>query len=852
MPGNSPAPLVPDRSCVWLVHPVGLADLGVNGACDARSEQARLAELQAAADRQDLDRLWDLLWHGRYHRGAEAPARSVHTHRDLPLPKLMRGLASPGADVRRARVLLVAATTDGARFAGLRMSDLSRCLCHAVTAVHPRIHRETGSVFEIVDVGCALPSGLGEDTVCDELVVRHQALGPDAPGRVMISWGSGAMSTSFSAASTAVRLGLPWQLLDYTALNGNTAVPADPLDAVDPTQPLAVPYLTRLRLFHELALLAGADADGLPQVPFTAEQERAVQAMVDLVDRGYRAEDAEALRQVSWEALVRRDGTAGFALRRYVIARYHAMCESLGVERAEPEKKGRSKGRRSVPQLGDLREVAEQLSAADPTHRPNAWLASSEIDVVNRFGSAAHDLKLSDAQQAEQIARWMVQWDGLSLAEADLVTQFGIRPATGPAGGLLAVWAVGMHGDDGRASVAHHLLHEGPGTEVEQFLGSNRFPLRALLLATAASRAGADKQREELTPAEPRDIKAMVQFVGLDFHDRPLVRSQIRVYLSEILAKDGDTIGGLLLVPTGPKPIVLAALQEMFRVSAERAIPLFVRDTADDGTSLGRLHLWPAAVGHDRPLLTTALAAFDRLELDAAARLLAGTTRAEDLAVQCNALARAFTGRDDDWRTWNRQTTRVPADGWVTRGRLAQRLELVDHCASSLDVGSGQNQAGRDRNALLTRFLVLAATLVENWKPLLSPVDDNAQKKGNKWRLLDQTSKDPADPAQGHAAVLLTLRTARNKIPITHAHAPDAEHAVKKAIEGLKHQNEFLPDPWPKTGTSLAFLHAAPTAVAPWDLPAASEPPLLDRYHELRRRIVQACVDAGATPEKSS
>ena len=283
-----------------------------------------------------------------------------------------------------------------------------------------------------------------------------------------------------------------------------------------------------------------------------------------------------------------------------------------------------------------------------------------------------------------------------------------------------------------------------------QFLGSERFPMHALVLATEKSRPDANRQREELATGvhEPRDVRATVQLID-QFRNRPRTRSQIRVYLSEILAKHGDGIGGLLLVPTGPKPVVLAALQEMFKVSAERAIPFFIRDLTSAGHGEASLHLWPAAEGHDHPLLTTALGALDRLELDAAARLLAGTSRAEDLGVECMALATDFTGRDENWETWPRSTGPVPdpppENRWVNGGRLAQRLELVAHCASRLSEGEKAAEdavdvdatfGSRDPNTLLTRFLVLASTLIENWPPLLS-LPGEGSTKGSKWDLLN-------------------------------------------------------------------------------------------------------------------
>lgn len=854
MPHHGPAS--PQPSATWLVHPVGLGDLGVRNDPEGVVQRARLSQLQELIAAADPQGLFDRVWHGMYEPAAQTPPPE-HAH--LPLPKLLRGLAVTAEEPIRVRLLLVAAISAGPRFAGLDVSDLCRALAAAVTVARPKIHQELGGAIEIVDVACALPAELEERTVLAELIERHRDPRPGVTDRMAIAWGSGATSTPFSAISAAVRLRLPWSLLDYTSRELSAAVEVDPLAAVDQSLPLAVPYLIRLRLFHELARAAGLGTDAERQVRLTEEQERAVSAMVDLVDRGYRADDPESLRQVAWEALVRWDGTAGFALRRYVIARYHAMCAHLGVAPVETAEEIRKRGNGAfiVPILGKLRELAVARAKEDPTHRPDAWLASDSVEVINRFGSAAHDLKRPSPDEAEQIARWLVQWDGLSTAEADVVTRFGVRPSTGPGSGLLAVWPVGRDDGDGRPSVPLHLVQRGPGEAVEQFLGSGGFPLHALLLATAKSHPAADRQREQLVPSDARDVTASVQLVGPDFLDLALVRSQIRVYLSEILAQHGEALGALLLVPTGPKAVVLAALQELFRISAERAIPLFVRDLAVDATSpLGGLHLWPAAIGHDGPLLTAALGALDRLELDAAARLLAGTTRAADLAVECQALARAFTGRDEDWSAWRRPAAAPPAEDWVVQGRLAQRLDLIHCCASLLEDGPAPDpvvpeQAGRDHNTLLTRFLVLTATVVENWRPVLCLGDDVDGCRSHKWHFLQDAVKkpegdEPPHPAQGHAAVLLTLRTARNKIPITHNHAHDAEQAVRDAVSGLGFDKRSLPSPWPTAWTPLAFLRAASEAAAPWDLPASQGPVLLDRWDDLRRRLALAIADAGA------
>lgn len=850
-PPHLPTHPDPDPSYVWLIHAVGQADLALRGRRDDSRAGTRTAALAQAVDAGDEDLLWSLLWEGRYDDGPHSvPTPSPHLAKSLPLPKLLRGLATPDASVDRVSVLLVAAASSGPRDTGLRVSDLRDTLCAALTALTRRIHRELCGAIELVDVRCAVPPDLGERSVLADLLRLQRSEFPGGPSRVMIGWGSGATSVPLSAASAAVRLGLPWHLLDYTNREpGSAPGRADvvnPLEAVDPTRNSVITHLTRLRLFHELARLAASGPDGAPEVPLTPDQAAAVKAMVDLIDRGYRAENAEALRQVAREALVRRDGTAGFALRRYVIESYREECRRLAVPSAQS-------GRADTPQLGCLQKQARDALRSDPHHEPNRWITSPEVDAVKDFGNAAHEFRLSLVEEADQIARWMSEGDGPCDAEARITERLGIRPATGPAARLLAVWAVGKEreGVDSRPSVATHLLHTGPGAEIERYLGSARFPLRALLLATTESECQAERQLQELAlreppapantlmrvpaPAPSRSVEAMVVSVGPDIFDRTMVRSHLRAHLERSLTDETDDVGGLLLVPTGPKPVVLSALLEMFRISSERAIPLFVRDIATTGDSQSGLHLWPASVGHDRPLFTVALGAFDRLELDAAARLLAATSHAEDLTERCQSLADEFTGRLDDQSPSAGMTALVPMGSTPGRGRLAQRLGLVAQCASSLSAATDPH------NALMTRYLVLAATLIESWRGL-RPQDGLLGRRRDKWCLLEQVLRDLHDVNRPHAAVLLTLRTARNKVPLTHASAPDAEAAVANALTGLKVTGDRAPTalPWPQSPSALSLLQAAPAAAAPWDLRLPDDPSLLDRYLDLRRNIERA------------
>jgi len=72
-------------------------------------------------------------------------------------------------------------------------------------------------------------------------------------------------------------------------------------------------------------------------------------------------------------------------------------------------------------------------------------------------------------------------------------------------------------------------------------------------------------------------------------------------------------VGALVLVPTGPKPLVLPLLMAAFRLAAQHGIPLFLRQLAS-----GAMPLLPAHFGTDSQLLGLARPALDIPELDVA------------------------------------------------------------------------------------------------------------------------------------------------------------------------------------------------------------------------------------------
>src|SRR5690606_13784338 len=87
---------------------------------------------------------------------------------------------------------------------------------------------------------------------------------------------------------------------------------------VDPV----VGVLVRWRMFGTLDRLA---SDGPPGVKLTDAQRRLIRAAAHRRAAGMQSQDAGALRAVVADAAVRRDGTAGLAVRRYIPARYREL-----------------------------------------------------------------------------------------------------------------------------------------------------------------------------------------------------------------------------------------------------------------------------------------------------------------------------------------------------------------------------------------------------------------------------------------------------------------------------------------------------------------------------------------------
>src|SRR5690606_33159212 len=132
-----------------------------------------------------------------------------------------------------------------------------------------------------------------------------------------VTWGSGSTALTLDALTALSHANLRWRLVTTTPGWSEIIDLLAQLD-VDPV----VGVLLRWRMFGTLDRLA---SDGPPGVKLTDAQRRLIRAAAHRRAAGMQSQDAGALRAVVADAAVRRDGTAGLAVRRYIPARYREL-----------------------------------------------------------------------------------------------------------------------------------------------------------------------------------------------------------------------------------------------------------------------------------------------------------------------------------------------------------------------------------------------------------------------------------------------------------------------------------------------------------------------------------------------
>ncbi len=603
---------------------------------------------------------------------------------------------------------------------------------------------------------------LREESVV-EAFTRHLTTAPRYR-EALVTWGSGATSLVMGGLTALSQAGIPWRLI----LTGEPATYEikDPLEPLD-TDPV-VNVLVRWRMFAALDELASQDP---LTVALTPAQHDLIRRAADRHRAGFAARDCASLRAVVADAIVRRDGSAGLAVRQYIVRRYEELLATDRLARPEAADLLRRYERpEGGPPLGaKLRTIAQQRDPEVRASRGLAsyqWLSSPEVAALQNIGKGSHTLRPPAPPDARIVGAYLSRYatDGHGWADAGL-----LEPPVVPADAVLAVWLAGVGSDHAVGTVGAQLSAYGPPAMVRNYIGVDHPRIRAVVFGVAGeerSLALAEADAGRLRAAGHDAWVEQIEGAGAD-------SDTVEQAVARRLSPD---VASLLLVPTGKKLIMLPLLDAMRRLGARSGVPLFVRQTAEPTTAGSYdVHLWPALTGGDRPLLIAAQQALQALELDVAWRLLAAS--AIDQAVTDNArrLADAFASRNPE--SYARRPRPGPASARdlhaQTIGMVNQRLALV-HTALA---GRGGSDA--------IRLLVLAADAME----ASIAATQTGGRPGAKYCVWKKRWREVArqhETTQARwAQILLLLGLARDRAPITHGDEPCPETVIADAVAHL-------------------------------------------------------------------
>ncbi|WP_434740707.1 hypothetical protein [Micromonospora sp. SH-82] len=593
--------------------------------------------------------------------------------------------------------------------------------------------------------------------------------------QTLLTWGTGSTSLALGVLTALSQAGLPWQLL--LTSQPTTYEVVDPLDGLD-ADPVAG-VLVRWRMFAALDAAANTD----PSTVFlTDTQRRLVQQAAERHRAGFEARDCASLRAVVADAVVRRDGTANLAVRRYITSRYEELLNAdrkthpnavnlLSHYEWRPSGSVRTLGQK----LGEIRKKRNTEPVCSSVGLSSyAWLTGEVADALRLVGNDSHLLRPPGPDHARLIGDYLTRYDtdGSGWQDSGLPD-----PPVTPAHTVLAVWLTGVQDNPTVGTVGQQLIDHGLPVAVTQHLGVVKPQIRAAVFGVNGTPASVDRATDDVLRVRTAGIEAWTELIGPAGSDSAAVEQTIESRISR------DT-AALLFIPTGYKPAMLTLLRALRRVGAKHGLPLFVRQNANDPGSYLHVHLWPALTGGDLPLLAAAKGALHNLELDVAWRLMAASaidTKATDNA---RMLADTFASRDgvrNDHRG-QRQRASDANSTHRTTGMIAQRLTLVraalTHAATPPE---------------RIRLLVLAADAMEasiaaRKRSGVSALDYRDVR--GEWRCVAARRDGPQAVA---AQILLLLNTARDRAPITHGTKTDPDAVVAEAAHALATKSGLSP-----------------------------------------------------------
>lgn len=843
-----------------LIHVAGQSDLllkvrdqpdpdGRQTPTRMKKRRERVEALICAA-RKDADARLALrrLLNGPFGDSTKRPFGDEYESTDPPIP-LLRALAAPGvAQARDNTPDLDVVVLGTCQKRPMDTLPVARMLVDAIGA-GVASQEEANPVRKATAVAV---HGFHEDDVVRALG-DHLANAPRYQ-EALVTWGSGATMLTMGALTALSQANLRWRLVTTFPEWSEIVDPLEDLD-VDPV----IGVLVRWRMFAALDRLASHDP---PRVQLTEAQRELIRAAADRHRAGLEAQDAPALRAVVADAVVRRDGTAGLAVRRYIPARYRELRATEPptdqptrdlLEYAEENCPRRPLGHQ-FRWLDERKEKGDAVVLAAAGLPSTSWLfhrrrgkeiekppyeppLASVVDALQEIGKNSHTLCFPDPAYARILGKHLSCFDvdGYGWSNSGLP-----QPPLSPPDTVLAVWLAGSYDKPNSQSVGTQIASRAVPGAIRDYIDVEVRTQAAIFGVpdTPDEPGSLDRAGQDARLLSDAGFDAWVHSIDVKQPDPAAVEGEIEKHITS------DT-AALLLIPTGKKELLLALLHAMRRIGAKHGIPLFVRQNADPspGDDYTAVYQWPALTGGDLPLLMAAQEALHSLELDVAWRLLAASAIDPTVTDQARRLAAAFACRDpmnpDQWPASDDSPPNLHGRTW---GMAAQRMALVKNALARAATPA-------DR----TRLLVLAAGALEASIAASNPGQRSPGAEYRKFRdeLRKRVRQHRGTREAENALVLLLLDEARNQAPITHGSAPDPDTAIADAIAFLTKKHSLTPADTATLPRDLATLldravEAAPTLrLGRPDLPDG----LIDLHRRIETQITKAINDRTATSD---
>lgn len=650
---------------IYVLHAVGRADLGLKTGPKVTEEEEKKKEQEETE-----------LQLGELRDGDYATITEILRSPSPKAPLVSASVALANVvDVDNVDVHLVFVATP-------TVQPIAQGLTEAL-AKYPDLYGWPFASVSIVEV-----DSLVEKDVAAGVKAHLKDVDP-ASARVVQVWGSGSTQVAISVLDGVSDSGFPWSLISIEpGREGRHEV-------FDPTAGLSVdPLVALLRRwrYHELIIELAERGE----VQVNAEQRAVLEGEARQWGGAYGNPTASNTLALMAAALMRGDGTSGFAVMAHLQQRYQELRgdELDLLQWAEGEHRSKSKDRKpKPPTFGDLLGIIQRYTRDEPAvlrsrqQASGQWLCDKAVDALYEMSNdSRHEMAPPAPNQLDELRHYLAHrnidnreslyegaaptgLDQLSLLPAQTVCYVAIAGLSRS----LSSFALAGIRDLATDKEQRHELDP----QVRSYVGAPRdraMDMEFLVLGTRSKTADAaaglaralDHSEMPARHAVIEDEKSTSAPGGFT------VESAIAL-LNENLK---ENVGAIVLVPVGYKPLVLSLMIAAHRVAARRGIPFFLRQIVDENEDVRKaeIHRLPLRFGTDRAVLNAALYALDIAEFDTAARLLGAMSAGADLARRAERLAAVL--RCDPKRTWLDEFIVGTSMAARTLGLVADRLAV--------------------------------------------------------------------------------------------------------------------------------------------------------------------------------